>query len=308
MSSLLKFALILLAAAVLTVIVRVLFVSGSDENISREDNIRVRVAAATLPAGLLMREGDLSWKTYTKSQLPKGALVEGSDDAILYGALVRRQVTAGTPITAEDIIRPNAPGFLAAVLKPGSRAVSVPIDDVSGNAGLIQPGDFVDIILTQRLNQAENSLNAKNRLVVSETVVERVRVIAVGSEFQRRIDENSKPNRARTVTIEVAQRAAEAVTVAAQLGSLSMALRSFAVEDRNMLTDNDPLVKTASVVAWSSDLSKENQPVWGNDISRALSGEQDASAEKQPPALTSHRVIILRGSQRQEQEFTTYAR
>ncbi|QTF07482.1 Flp pilus assembly protein CpaB [Brenneria izadpanahii] len=309
MSSVLKFALILLAAALLAVIARIWFVSA---NVPPEKQVQVRVAAAELPAGLLLREGDLGWKTYSEDNVPEGALREGSTSATLNGALVRKPLSPGALILDSDVIRPDAPGFLAAVLKPGMRAVSVPVDEVSGNAGLIQPGDFVDIILTQKLNQQENNHNGNTRQVVSETVVERVRIIAVGSSIQRQTEDNGKANRARTVTVEVAPRAAEAVTVAAQLGSLSMALRSFALKDRDAADQDDALNATASVVAWDSTRDKESRPVWGGDVSRALgAGEYGAPASDSEGKITpprSQRVIIMRGSQRQEQEFDTYAR
>ena len=49
------------------------------------------------------------------------------------------------------------------------RAVSVAVDDVSGNAGLIQPGDYVDLLLTQ---QMERRTDSPDLAVSSETVVE----------------------------------------------------------------------------------------------------------------------------------------
>ncbi|RLM22683.1 Flp pilus assembly protein CpaB [Brenneria alni] len=307
MSSLLKLALILLAAAMLAAVARVMFVNSQQSDPPPEQGVQVRVTAAALPEGLLLREGDLAWRSYPESDVPQGALTEGSVESRLNGALLRKQMAAGELILASDVIRPDAPGFLAAVLKPGMRAVSVPVDDVSGNAGLIQPGDFVDIILTQRLRQEGNNTRDAQS-VVSETVVERVRIIAVGSSIQRKTEENGKPNRASTVTIEVAPRAAEAVTVAAQLGSLSMALRSFAVDEREVASHDNSQLATASVVAWDNTVGKDNRPVWGGDVSRALGNGMSTKSEGKTNPLKPRQVVIMRGSQRQEQEFDSNAR
>src|SRR5690554_3126122 len=267
-SSVLKFAVILLAAAVLALGARAMFIARQQPATVAEapEEVLVRVAAADLPAGLLLRDSDLDWKSLPRSDVPKGALQESNTQAELVGALLRQRVEADEAIIATNIIRPDAPGFLAAALKPGMRAVSVPIDDVSGHAGLILPGDYVDMILTQNLRQ-HDELNGRQNVVVSETVVEKARVIAVGSSFQLARDNTSKPARARTVTLEVDPRAAEAVTVAAQLGTLSMSLRSFAVDDRNDLSDTEQ--GAASVVAWDADRAGA-RPVWGGDVSRAL--------------------------------------
>lgn len=300
MSSIVRLAIILFLAALLAWFARSWFISHEKRSAPTPERVTVRAAGAELPTGLLLRESDLSWTSLPAEELPKGALREGSADSGLAGALLRGPKKPGSIILAGDVIRPDAPGFLAAALKPTMRAVSVPIDEVSGNAGLIQPGDFVDIILTQRLQQEPNHGRGA-RQVVSETVVERVRVIAVGSSFKRNTEENG-PNRARTVTFEVSSRAAKAVTVAAQLGTLSMALRSFAIKDREQ--GGEP---AASVVAWENDgdegAGEQQRPVWGADISKALKGGEASQASpggmREAP---SRQIIILRGSQREERE------
>lgn len=311
-SSVLRFAVILLAAAVLTVVARSMFVSRAQQpEAPPPPDVRVRIAAVDLPAGLLLRDGDLDWRAYPAGQVPRDALREGTPQAELNGALVRRKVAAGTVLTAADFMRSDAPGFLAAVLQPGMRAVSVPIDDVSGNAGLIQPGDAVDLILTQRLSQETLGNNRRRNSVVSETVVENARVIAVGSSFQNQSSGDFKPIRARTVTLEVDPKAAEAVTVAAELGSLSLALRSFALDrDEADLSDRDD---HASVVAWSQDADKA-RPVWGEDVSHALRTVSQAPAAVTATPATStetqaaprvvapsapRRVLVIRGTQSQ---------
>ena len=320
-SSVLRLALILLAAAVLAIGARAIFVNRTKAPPPPAVEVPVLVTAADLPAGLLLREADLSWRSYPEDQVPRGALRQGTPQADLGGALVRKRLAEGAVLVAADIIRSDAPGFLAAVLKPGMRAVSVPIDDVSGNAGLIQPGDAVDLILTQRLDRGfENGGGGRrNDSVVSETVVENARVIAVGTSFQASdANTNTRSGRARTVTLEVDPRAAEAVTVSAELGSLSLALRSFAL-DRN--AERGAESDSASVVAWSAD-GEQARPVWGEDVSHALRATRQGDvvvpiAEPQPattaadpvpqtvssPQAQPRRVLIIRGRDAQEQSF-----
>lgn len=141
------------------------------------------MSAADLPQGLLLRDDDLSWKVLPVADVPANAIVANTSHAQdLKGALLRHPVSNGAVLTADDVIMPSAPGFLAATLKPDMRAVSVAVDDVSGNAGLIQPGDYVDLLLTQ---QMERRTDSPDLAVSSETVVEHVRVLAVGSEIKR---------------------------------------------------------------------------------------------------------------------------
>ena len=169
------------------------------------------------------------------------------------------------------------------------RAVSVAIDDVSGNAGLIQPGDYVDLILTQDL---ANKTDSARLSVASETVVDHVRVLAVGSEFTRpKDDTTSDKAHARTVTLEVNPRMAEVVAISARLGTLSLALRSFATFARG---GSDVHATTDNGIAAAP-------PVWAGDVSRAVrelppthdNGQSDTGA----PA-----VLVYRGSMKGDAE------
>src|ERR1700722_20299247 len=178
MSNVIKFAVLIVGALMIALIVRVVIVSGSHPSKRVVDTQKVLVSAADLPQGLLLRDEDLGWKAVPTADVPQGAIVSGAPDALeLKGALLRHAAASGTVLVAEDVILPSAPGFLAATLKPEMRAVSVAVDGVSGNAGLIQPGDYVDLLLTQ---QMDRRTDLPDLAVASETVVEHVRVLAVG--------------------------------------------------------------------------------------------------------------------------------
>ena len=193
MSRPLKLILLLIGALVLALAARSLYISFSQAGQSPGDSdavVQIRIAADQLPAGLLLRNEDLDWRVVPRSGVPAGAITEDSTAARdITGVMLRRDMKPGALVLERDVIRPNAPGFLSAALKPGMRAVSVAVDNVSGNAGLIQPGDYVDMILVQETGGRGNmgfgfpESEAKARSVVSETVVEKARVIAVGSEF-----------------------------------------------------------------------------------------------------------------------------
>ena len=283
----LRMAVLIIAAAIGAFLLRQLYVAASTPAApGAASDVNVRVAAADLPEGLLLRDNDLAWKRIPSAQVPAGAFVESQPGAELKGALLRNRVDAGTPIRADNVIPAGAPDFLAAALQPGMRAISVPVDDVSGNAGLIQPGDFVDVVLTQQIGGSATTPGTFE----AETVVRRARVLAVGSEFQRAKAPASAPDapvRARTVTLEVAPRTAQVVLVATRLGSLSLALRSFATSDRRD-------------AAGGAEQEPDTPPVWAGDVSRAFrdaarspSAKADTGAR---PAPQGNTVVIYRGS------------
>jgi len=275
--------LVLIGALILTIGIRMSL--SREQPKSAPALVRVLVAAHDLPAGLLLRNSELSWQDMQAGAVPKNA-IQPSSIQTLQGSLLHSPVSKGAPILSSDIISADDPGFLAATLKPGLRAVSVAINDVSGNAGLIQPGDYVDLLLTQTMRDSKSTAHS----VASETIATGLRVIAVGSALQRPKDSDSSQNNntARTVSLEVTPRAAEAITLAARLGDLSFVLRSFATNDPNTSAQSSP---GHGVTADKRDINTTqpaNGPVWAGDISQAARAATSVS--------TSNAVVVLRGS------------
>ena len=77
------------------------------------------VAAHPLPAGTLARDEDFTVRSAPPENVPSDAIIELPDaKAGLRGSLVRKFLETGTPVTAEDVLRPRDRGFLASVLAP----------------------------------------------------------------------------------------------------------------------------------------------------------------------------------------------
>jgi len=255
-----RVAAILVLAVVFALLLRWLFVTSNTP--PQVAKVEIQVAASAMSAGLLIKADDLAWREIPVSEVVKGNIAKGDVAAKrLLGSVVRHPIEEGAAISEKDVVFPDAPGFLAAALQPEMRAVSVAIDDVTGNAGLILPGDRVDLILTQRINQSETP-DAPPK-VASETILSGVRVIAVGSQIRvpdsdaAPLPGNGHSATARTVTLEVDPRDGEKVTVASRLGQLSLALRSLATYRRA----GDAAVATPP---------EETAPVWGQDVSEAV--------------------------------------
>ena len=186
--------------------------------------VAVLAAAQAVQPGALLKPADLIARKIP-APLPPGALADTPKARrALTGAMVRRSLSAHEVILPADVLRPGDHGFLAAVLHPGMRAVTVGVDMVSGTAGLIWPGDRVDVILTQAT--ADPNVPPARR-VVAETVLPDVRVIAI----DQRLVEGATPggpsgHAAHTVTLEVTAAEVERVAVATRLGRLSLAVRA----------------------------------------------------------------------------------
>ncbi len=181
----------------------------------------VLVASKTLTAGSFVNTENLKWQAFPDEGISAAYLTKDKTKIEeLNGSVVRRVITAGEPVTHERLIKPGDRGFVAAILKDGMRAVSVSVNATSGIAGLVFPGDQVDVLLTHSV-QAEDE--ARPTRQVSETILTNVRVLAID---QRTDDQNAKPTVPKTTTLEVTPKQAEILMVARELGRLSLSLRS----------------------------------------------------------------------------------
>jgi pilus assembly protein CpaB len=185
------------------------------------------VAAHPLPAGTLARDEDFATRSVASADLPSGAIVDSPENKSgLRGALVRDYLNTGDAVTSAAILRPRDRGFLASVLAPGMRAVSIAVDAVSGVSGLVWPGDHVDVVLTHEIEKA----NVAHR-ALSETVLSNIRVIGIDQEIVQGANGSAAGKVARTVTLQVLPEQVEQVTVAEHLGKLTLAMRSAAEPD-----------------------------------------------------------------------------
>ena len=186
--------------------------------------VAVLAAASTLRVGSLLKPDDIAAREMPVADVPAGARLDSPQArAALFGAMVRHTLLQYQVVLPADVMRPGDHGFLAAVLTPGYRATSVGVDAVSGTAGLIWPGDHVDLILTE---QVPDPGDAGRQHVAAETVLKDVRVIAIDQQLVQGGNASSSADAAsRTVTLEVTPRDAERVNVAARLGKLSLAVR-----------------------------------------------------------------------------------
>lgn len=236
---------------------------------AKEEVHEVLVADSDLPAGTFVKPQHLRWQRWPTDDVPETYVLKGarSQDEMI-GAVVRNRIAAGEPIVDGAVVKPGERGFLAAVLSPGMRAVSVPINATSSNSGLIFPGDRVDLILTQSLVDSQSDGGMRR---VSETVMRDVRIIAMGTETNDDPREGQSNERAKTATLEVTPRQAEEVTLLTELGKLSLSLRS--------LADAPPELAA---------LTQGPQLTWDRDVSRVLRSGR-----------VSSRLLVLRGADSQ---------
>lgn len=210
----------------------------------------VLVAAKGLPAGHFLKAEDFAWVSWPDDNIGPGYMLQGvaNTDALL-GSVVRTGIAAGDPITDMHLVKRGEHGFLAAILTPGMRAITVPITAGTGLSGLVIPGDRIDIILSMSVPGAKEGSERK----LSETVMQDIRVLAVD---QRLDDQASDAIMAHATTLEVTPKQAEIVTLLGDVGKLSMTLRSVGSAEN----DTEPHEPSITWENEATQLPMFNQP------------------------------------------------
>lgn len=248
----------------------------------------VLVATTSLPAGSLLRRKDVDWQPLTGVALPSlilrppgagsnpNAELDRQAPAEVYGAALRNAVKAGDPIERGAIVKPGDRDFLRVVLSPRARAIAIPVATGGASTGILYPGDWVDVILTQTFKNDPPPA----RRSVGETVVENMRVLAIDPPESK--PSGSTNSFGRTVTLEVTPEQAEKINVAAELGKLSLTLRSVSTSDGITVSASAGRAEAAGI-----------KPVWAGDVSPAL--DQIAVSNK-AIAAEPQRIEVIRGT------------
>lgn len=181
----------------------------------------VMVVAAAVPLKYGDRiSSDTAYRTlqfveWPKKAVPPGAFTSNEDllgDAGDQTRTVLRAIEPGEPVLKSKVTGFGESVRMATQVAEGKRAFTIPIDAVSGVAGLIAPGDRVDILLTRSID----------RNLTTSVILQNIKVIA---KDQSANSENSRARVSATATVEVDPTEAQKLALAQQVGRLSLTLR-----------------------------------------------------------------------------------
>jgi pilus assembly protein CpaB len=180
----------------------------------------ILVARSALSAGTFIKPDHLHWRPWPADGVIEAHLLKGkASEKDLVGAVVRSPLYVGEPITRSRVVHPGEQGFLAAVLEPGKRAVSIPVDATSGVAGFVFPGDLVDVILTLKRNVPGKEADGPELRQFSETLLTAVRVLAIDQSLDRETD---AARIGKNATLQVSPQQAERIALGLDMGKLTL--------------------------------------------------------------------------------------
>ena len=197
-------------------------VKGPQTKIVKQEvsEIQVLVAKADIGLGGRLRPHDMKWQPWPGSAA-KGYITKRRNPKAIQeftGSVARVSIGLGDPIRAKKLVKANEGGVMAAILPSGVRAISIEVSNAAGVSGLILPNDRVDLILTTKTGRGGDKKSA------SETLLNNVKVLAIGTTFETK--NGQKSMKAKTATLALSPNQVEIVTQARSRGKIWLSLRS----------------------------------------------------------------------------------
>lgn len=207
--------------------------------------VDVLVAKNDIGLGQTVKPEDVQWQTWPaatasatfirRNERPEGA-------SQVTGSIARAPFIQGEPIRDQKLVKAEGSGFMAAILPTGMRAISTEISPETGAGGFILPNDRVDVLLTRRLKNPDQT---GQDIVTSEIILVNVRVLAIDQAPKEKDGQNAVVG--KTVTLELNPAQTATLAAARQSGTLSLALRSIADVKMSEITLDDSTQKRDGV-------------------------------------------------------------
>ena len=137
------------------------------------------------------------------------------------GQRAAHKIFAGEQIRGDKLMGADGQVSGSDKIPAGYRVIAVRVDAVTGAAGLILPNDRVDVLVYMARNPGIGIEETSTK-----TILQDVRVFAVDTQFERRKGTDEPAIAAKTISLLVTPAQAEKVTLATEMGTLRLIMRS----------------------------------------------------------------------------------
>ena len=286
---------------------------GRDMLVNRKDAgpegqmVRIVVAKRDIAPGHTLEASDLATAAFPPDSIPRGSFRQ---DKELTGRVALIQVIQGQPVLDSFLAMVGSGSGAQAVVPPGMRAVTLEVNEFSGVAGLLVPGCRVDVVSTLPDQQTKIS--------IARTIVQNVKVLAVGQRLtvnnmgaKNESAMSAEAAVARSVTLLVKPREAEAIELASSSGRTRLVLRgSFDEGVRNgdgvsvaELLGSRPPVVVQQVQPVFVERTPTTQPTTKPVVEHTVVEADPPQPEYEPPQVRKHVVEFIRGTKLTRGEF-----
>jgi len=288
--------LIVLGVAVLIGLIAVyllnVYFSGVErrevEAVQSEGLTKIVVASQPLDFGTPLTTANIRLASWPANSIPAGSF-DSIETALQDGRVALRPIIVGEPILAERVSGPEGRASISYAIPEGMRAVAVPVSAVSSVSGFVRPGDVVDVLLTR-------PAPGGSEVLMTDVLLSNVQVVAVDQDPNIK---NTGPQVGKTAVLMVDLVGAQALTLARDIGTLSLVLRN--IKDDQF---KDTRLAGARPYVTARDINR-NRPVIGAPAGRGRP-TSPANILPGPSSPKGPSMIIVRGTEPTQYQVRNY--
>jgi pilus assembly protein CpaB len=201
-----------------------------------------------------------------------------------------KAIPQGSPVLLSMLAPEGTQAGMEGRIPQGFRAVSVEIDEVTGVAYQMKPGDWVDVIVVMDVDSGGGK---RNKETIAESILDRVQVAAIGQATTGKPgDGASKVKAAKSATLLIPEEEVPKLHLAQSRGKITLAMRG-----------DDDTTKSVGASAHSNDLLTSMKDAFAMAQAQAAASKPAATPTPQQPAPViekpadpPHAVAVFRGS------------
>ncbi len=183
--------------------------------------VDIVVAKQDLPKGTVVSAEHMAVRAVPKEFVSSSAIKPDRFDSFI-GSKLNAALKSGEQVLVSNTEGADVATF-ASKVKPGIRAITVGVDEITSVSGMLQPADRIDLLWSVK----PSALKLGDSQSPEQTVVfmQDVRVLATGKQVRPGADE-TRPRGYTTVTLEATATQAQQLVVAQRSGKLTALLRN----------------------------------------------------------------------------------
>lgn len=236
----------------------------------------VVVAAVQLEIGDVLGPENLMVKDWPADLAPSHSY---SSVDMLRDRVLKTPLTPGEPVLPSKLAPEGSIGGFSSLIPPGMRAMTVPVNVVSGVGGFILPKTRVDVLVTASPSISKEEATAK-------ILLQNVEVMAIDQTVEK---DDTSPMAVKSVTLLVTPEQAGKLALAMNEGTLQLALRNGA--DANQSTDDGVVLKEL--------FGRKEQP----EPKRPVRAYRPVVKKEEPKEAPKRIVEVIRSNERSEVSF-----
>jgi pilus assembly protein CpaB len=243
---------------------------------AKTETVPIYVALHNINTGDPIDASMLSLQEWPKDKVPHGAVSNLED---LEGRRPRSAIIEGEPILEAKLLAAGQMADPIRSIPKGYRLKTIKVDAEKSAAGLLGPGDRVDIQLFVRRDTRNGIESAK-----SKVILQNIRVFAVDQTVQRSADGSEERTVAKTVSLLLTPDQASKLGLAENLGEVSLIPRNPDDEDTGTWAEYsaDDLLGTTEAGSREKEQGVDDQSSHGTDL---LSAVRQTVPPPRPPFI-----------------------